>query len=158
MAVFAARVHCWSWSAWCPPGPAGPSLQSCFPVSWPPACTGAWDCSCLSSSAKFLLAQFSRSLLCSWRRGSPRCCPGWCFALACMWVVEGSGPSWGRRAGAVRAALLLAGKRFLHPLYLYQFQFLSYPLLNSVAHPSWLRLSFYRFLTGKKAKGRAQTL
>uniref|UniRef100_A0A8B9P094 EGF-like domain-containing protein n=1 Tax=Apteryx owenii TaxID=8824 RepID=A0A8B9P094_APTOW len=31
-----------SWSTWCPPGLAGPFLQSCFPASQLPACTGAW--------------------------------------------------------------------------------------------------------------------
>lgn len=50
--LWAAFAVCWvhiagSWSA-CPPGPLGPSLQSCFPAGQPSACTGVWQ---YSSSA-----------------------------------------------------------------------------------------------------------
>ena len=34
-----------SWSAWCPPRPTGPFLQSHFPAIWTTACYEAWGCS-----------------------------------------------------------------------------------------------------------------
>lgn len=33
-------IECWLMDTCCPPGPAGPSLQSSFPAGQPPACTG----------------------------------------------------------------------------------------------------------------------
>ena len=35
-----------SWAACCPAGPPGPSLETCFPATQPPACTGPWGYSC----------------------------------------------------------------------------------------------------------------
>lgn len=46
LAVFVMRAYCWLMFNWCPPGPLGPSLQSCFPAGWTPAHTGACSYSC----------------------------------------------------------------------------------------------------------------
>ena len=36
LAFFAARAHCWlMFNFWCPPGPQGPFLPSCFPAGCP---------------------------------------------------------------------------------------------------------------------------
>jgi len=42
LAFFASRHTAGLCSSSCPPGPPGPSLPSCFPDSWPLACTSAW--------------------------------------------------------------------------------------------------------------------
>lgn len=45
------RGHITDFCSTCSPGLPAPSLQSCFPAAWPPACTGAWG---YSSALRFI--------------------------------------------------------------------------------------------------------
>lgn len=52
-------AYSWSWTACFPPGPLGPSPQSCFPRAQPPACPGGQE-----QEPALGLAEFQKVPLC----------------------------------------------------------------------------------------------